>query len=380
MLYKKNLALSLLIVIVFFASCGNSAGGSGVSSESNDGVSNSGNQRTPPSSPYKKIGVVTIGSVTYDIVTFGSWPQTIKQSGVTVDESESSKITVGEFDYYPGSDGGWYVKKREDGNKSDGNKYSDGSSVMDWEANSYRWFKVEPIKWRVLTYNYDHDKKESTAGVKLLLAESVLTTGDVYDGWNTGARGKDNGKDIVASNYKYSRIRAYLNGGSYKKQKMNSNDSTTVSFSGKGFLQTAFNNSERLNILETTVDNSERSTNTDRNPKEWNEGVNDRACENSKDSVFLLSIQELTKKDYGFSEDPAVNDTVRIKNAMDYSKSCKVTGLGNDSTRSWWHRSPASTGYIYCRGDVGMNGRVRHDAAGNGGNKEGVVPALCVKN
>lgn len=83
-------------------------------------------------------------------VEFGDWPQTIKADDVTVDESISTE--VGMFTYYMGSDGAWYAKIKENCYRS--NHYSNGQSVASSFDNSYKYFKVEPIKWRVLTANY----------------------------------------------------------------------------------------------------------------------------------------------------------------------------------------------------------------------------------
>ena len=178
---------------------------------------------TPTSTPspssaasgaYTKIGTQTINGVEYDIVTFGSWPQTIKAANVEVDERCESK-TVGDFTYYKGSDGQWYVHILENGHKKEWNwehdpKYSDGSDVKDSSYNSYRWFKVEPIKWRVLTDNY--------SGKRLLLAENILVN-------NTYAQS--------SNNYANSGIRWYLN---------------------VKFWNTAFTDSEKSMIDETDVD------------------------------------------------------------------------------------------------------------------------------
>ena len=40
---------------------------------------------------------------------------------------------------------------------------------------------VEPIKWRILTNNYDHDSNSETDGKKLLLADNILTGCIYYD-------------------------------------------------------------------------------------------------------------------------------------------------------------------------------------------------------
>ena len=152
------------------------------------GTGNGGGQSaTEASAEYTKVGTETIGSTTYDLVTFGLWPQTIIAAGVTVDKNTCQKQDHGAFTYCKGSDGEWYVEQAEKAWES-GYKYSDGTTVRRG-GTSEKWFKVEPIKWRVLTDNY--------GGNKLLLAESILI----------GKRYDDN-----KNNYKDSEIRAWLIG------------------------------------------------------------------------------------------------------------------------------------------------------------------------
>ena len=81
-------------------------------------------------------------------INFGTWPQTIKANNITINENETE--VHGSFTYFKGSDGEWYVKMLENGSYSDA-KYSDGTSIAQKSANSWKWFKVEPIKWRILT-------------------------------------------------------------------------------------------------------------------------------------------------------------------------------------------------------------------------------------
>ncbi len=125
-------------------------------------------------------------------VTFGRWPQTVKAEGVTVNE----KITQihGDFTYCYGSDGAWYVKAKEnafiepyDMYQTPRVKYSDGS-LAGTKGKSEKWFKVELIKWRVITDNY--------SGKKLLLAENAI------------AARRYNGSE---TSYINSEIRAWLN-------------------------------------------------------------------------------------------------------------------------------------------------------------------------
>ena len=105
-------------------------------------------------------------------VCFGDWPKTIKAAGITVNESKS--VQVGANTYYKGSDGAWYAKQQENAYHT-GYSYSDNTAVAQSSAGSYKYFKVEPIKWRVVTTDYNG------SGKKLLLAENILINGTYYD-------------------------------------------------------------------------------------------------------------------------------------------------------------------------------------------------------
>ena len=262
--------------------------------------------------------------------SFGSYPQTIKAADVVIDENITK--TAGVFTYYKGSDGEWYAKLAENAYYSIFT-YSDGTTVRQ-NGTSYRYFKVEPIKWRVLTGNY--------SGKKLLLAENILI----------GKRFDDN-----SNNYRNSEIRSWLNGD---------------------FLQTAFTEEERALIAYTTVNNSARSTNPDADATLWNSGNNQYACENTTDKIFLLSEQEVTTESYGFDEDPYAyagdgthTESTRIRVTTDFA-------MASGAFCSWWLRSP----YYNDRGSrarrVYSNGNADYDNDvwdANGG----VVPALCIE-
>ncbi len=220
-------------------------------------------------------------------VTFGSWPQTIMASGVTVNESESK--AAGAFTYYKGSDNCWYAKLAENAYRNS-YTYSDGTTVGQG-GTAYKYFKVEPIKWRVLTDNY--------SGKKLLLAESVLI-GKRYD------------DDL--NNYMNSEIRAWLN---------------------DGFLNAAFTSSEKEAIATTAVDNTAASTTDSGNNIAQ---ATSYACENTSDKIFLLSELEATTSAYGFAAYDE-RDSARIRVTTDYAKASGAYQSGSMSDW-WWLRSP----------------------------------------
>ena len=261
-------------------------------------------------------------------VEFGEWPQTIKDADVTVYETESKKM--GMFTYYLGDDGNYYVK------------------------HSDKYYKVDPIVWRVLTEDYKDPDGKST-GNALLLAEKILTGGiPYYDVYNVN-RTVD-GATIRPNNYEHSAVRAWLNGLEYQyKKDANTAQTTEKKYLAAGFLQTAFTQSARELIADTTVDNSAAST---------------------TDKIFLLSEEEATNSKYGFG---AYNnaDSAGIRVTTDYAK---ATGANQSSTPGyggwWWLRAP-NYDYGLTARDIDLDGHAGNDSFVDSPNG-GVVPALSI--
>lgn len=268
----------------------------------------------------------TGGSGTY--YEFGNFPQTI--SAIT----EYTKIPVYNG-WYLGSDGYFYAK---------------------YSSAGY-YFKVEPIKWRMLTNNYN--------GKKLLLAENIL--------------------DNDCS-------RSYLNGLVITYRSSTTTFSSDYTYFNNGFLQIAFTEKARSMIAKTTVDNSARSMKPDSHPELWNND-DKSAKENTYDKIFLLSEQEATKSEYGFADyniykgdSYGTTTSSRIRNVTDYARVKGVKSFENEN--GWWalrslkyykykeypEQKDESIGcYTYL---VSPNGNT-----GDKGIKEyGLVPALCLEN
>lgn len=299
---------------------------------------------------YTKIGTTIINGTSYDLVTFGLWPQTIKSDDVTVNKSETK--TVGDFTYCRGSDGQWYVKIKECPYTTN-YKYSDGTDITISAFNSYKWFKVEPIKWRVLTKNYNG------TGKKLMLAESILIA-KCYD--------------ASKNNYQNSEMRKWLNSNANSAVLSDHADSN-------GFLKTAFTASELAAIEDISVDNSVRSSLPDNDiaAQALNNGNNQYASDTlTTDKIFLLSEREATKSEFGFDDGIFSTEcNALIRQTTDYAK---AGGAYQDKTNGkggfWWLRSPF---YDYENnefmvghyGTAGGSSNVNHSFVG-------VVPALCV--
>ncbi|MCR5518726.1 MAG: DUF6273 domain-containing protein [Bacteroidales bacterium] len=383
--------------------------------------------------PYTVLPAGTDGSIgpKGSYVLFGDWPQSLKPVSVTVNEAIAAK--VGGHTYYQGSDACWYIKIKT---KYVSGYYSDGTRV---KSNEVRYFKVEPIKWRVLTSNYNG------SGKKLLLAESVLmnmafndqemdqTELQLVDGTQMyfklekRFRQLENGSYIHHNNYEHSRIRAYLNGVPYIQADDDGGQRINEEFVSCGFLQTAFTPELQTRIATTTVDNSLNAAGpvkaytgfhakvyTGRLYYEYGENKKrvyfpGFICNNTQDKVFLLSEKEAIRSDYGFRKiDPKVNENnfmEYLKAGVDYKWEDLVTsyvglphpmtdfsignGVGHSAGRTtafWFLRTPICFGYSQ-KGGI-FYGEQETAAVSDLGDisrlglkstSNGVVPAICVK-
>ncbi len=220
-------------------------------------------------------------------IYFGSYAKSIKANDVTVSPTADAD------GYFTGSDGEKYVKITATPNES-GYTFSDNTTIT--EGTEY-YFKVEPIKWRIL-------KEEN--GSAMILAEDIL---------EKQAYKVDYEEHYYAGNFNYanSDIRAWLNGA---------------------FLTTAFTNDEKGIIQTIEVDNSAASTDIPYDPDVPTNPIGP----NTNDKVYLLSYQDLCNKSYGFPSDyPEGTDPVRAKAPTDYAKATGVYVV--DGVGIWWSRS-----------------------------------------
>ena len=304
-------------------------------------------------------GLAATSSSTY--IYFGVFPKTVlpETSTVTIDENVS--VTMGANTYYKGSNGNYYAKAKENCYESSGYTYTDGTTVKQSGADSYRYFKVEPVKWKVVTNNYNN------TGKALLLAEDILTANVPYYEDYQNNRTID-GKTVYPNNCKHSQIRAYLNGLSYQGQ-----TSEVTTWRGNGFMQTAFTTTAQSKIADTEVDNSKETTGYSESTYAAN-----YACENTTDKIFLLSESEVINSDYGFAAyDSYGVGNARIRVTTDYAKAnyayqSTTDGFGGD----WWLRSPSYIRSRYAR-HVSSDGYADSNDSVND-TSYGVVPALSI--
>lgn len=226
---------------------------------------------------------------------FGSYPQNVVTDYVLVEEL--SALTPSEETGYYELNGELYVKvsaKPYNIAVSFDNAVvsldKKGAEVKSKQIKSQDYFfKVQPIKWRVL---------EDKDGVVTLLSEYVLS----------GQKFATSGND-----YSTSAVRAWLN---------------------EEFYNQAFSALEQEKILETEVDNSSDTTASNKNGY---------ACDNTVDKVYLLSYKEAKSTKYGFNYIYDTDDSAKNARTSEYARALglAVSTLKNSiGCANWMLRSP----------------------------------------
>ena len=321
------LALLLAFALVFTA-CGGeqSSGGSEDDKDGNtDGENNGdGNGDAENDDWENSDDTEAAQNVTYtrdgNYIYFGEYPQTVKADDVRIGKTMDAR------GYYRGSDGAYYAKVTATPRYEEDDRFSTGDSVTE---GSVYYFKVEPIRWRILTESGD---------TALVLCDSIIEA-KAYDA-------------DANNNYAESDIRAWLNAE---------------------FYQTAFNTLQKELINTELVDNSSSTT---CNKHHFNGIENPYACEDTNDKVFLLSYADVTDPSYGFQQG-IVYDATREKRVTDYARAIGVETSESSGYVNgfWWLRSPVGSewwndlAYMVSPDSVVDSYPVPHD-------KFGVVPAL----
>ena len=221
------------------------------------------------------------------------------------------------------------------------------------------WYKCEPIIWRKYDTSVNIGTKEDPDYISayFLISDVLLDTHYFYD-CDVEERTIDE-QTIYGNNYKYSDIRAWLNG-------YDGSDYSVNDFRNNGFIKTAFvfGDSE---ILTKEVDNGKLTTH--------NTSTNQFVCENTNDKIFLLSYQELSSSTYGLN----TNEKRRcVPTDWALAKGAYV----DDGHCSYFTRSPYDLNYDGCftyevsMVDADQNSALSYGAAGYGG--AAIRPALCI--
>ena len=224
-------------------------------------------------------------------ILFGWYPQTVAEEGITF--SDSPDETTG---YYLGSDGAYYMKATATVT-SDSESYADFKDGTSIKKGTEYYFKMEKLKWRILTENYEG------SGNALIVCDTIvdmvsyqsnyIQSGSYYyatdedgtiltDPTATVGQGVDSNHQVYANNYEHSEIREYLNGT---------------------FYDTAFNDEEKSYIVTTRVDNSLESIYGSYTADSgYTEDTFNYECRDTQDNVFLLSLSDVNNTKYGFKD------------------------------------------------------------------------------
>lgn len=311
-----------------------------------ENLENGEENEVPPEQPLPEDNT-TYERLSDGTINFGSYPQSkVTDSALTTAltsaagalPTASNSQSWTSYKYYIGTDSDnsgvnttdymWYQDVAYDGNMYRGvyftsyrpyrtdyssntnNSYQDDNGYM---TSTVYWFAYEVLNWTVL------EEKDGTA---FLLCNNIIDSQEYYHNCNDFR--SINGTSVYPNNYAESNIRKWLN---------------------ETFYDTAFTSLQQSLISVTEVDNSAKSANPYGQPNYWNGGINNYACENTKDKIFLLSEEELTNPNYGFSS--KINEygsaSYRMRKASDYAKSqgchthTNAAYLGNGY---WWMRSP----------------------------------------
>jgi hypothetical protein len=191
----------------------------------------------------------------------GLYPQTVVEDQATI--NALSVITSANSKGYLEYNGSQYYKTSAVVN---GLTFKSTSGKTTFSSGSTYYFKVEPLKWRVLA--------------------STSTTVTVLSEYDLQAMAFDDD----SNNYQNSNIRKWLIDDFYNR---------------------AFNDDDKKRILTTTVDNSVSST---------TDSSNSYVCGNTEDKVFLLSRKELSFLSGGYAA--KATDYARVTNAYMNNDNC----------------------------------------------------------
>ncbi len=252
--------------------------------------------------------------VTWDCVWFGSYPQS------EVISSDPIYSTLQNVDGWDSNNditisGNRYRRmKKEDATYAAPPIDTQWGFWYSWpDADTYHYFKYEPIKWRVL----------KTDGKQALLLSDVVLDDQKY---NAAIAYED-------VTWETSTIRSWLNGYGFFYNEQGTD------FSDRNFIGSAFSFGEQSAIAETSVENAD-------NILFLTEGGND-----TTDKIFLLSESEVYGESavpYGFVADEDTDDEARRSKSSTYAK---AMGLASDTHNPykgnccWWLRSPGRDSY-----------------------------------
>lgn len=325
-----------------------------------------------------------------DNIYFGYWPQTLERDENVIAKLNEMAGTIPEYTiytvlekpenwaYYENSKDIWYIDVIYSGTKYRGfymkefRPAANGSLGYSYiSANHYTnhqvyWFKVELIKWRILT-----TRGNSAYIMSDVALDAFWLEPNRYQGFYKGEYGvfreiKESDVDgTYANNWEYCFLRQWLN---------------------ETFYSEVFNDLQKKIIQITHLDNTARSSNPNEYPKYYgygeNAGKNKYAdqCKDTEDKIFLLSLRDITTTEYGFNKDVLAEDPARNLQATDFAKFRGAPmDIYEEKYVTWYTRSPTigsgNNGYstfVLDRHHKGAMGSIQLVPDG------GVVPALWI--
>jgi hypothetical protein len=173
-----------------------------------------------------------------------------------------------------------------------------GTSGVDWVKEGSKYFKIEPIAWRVL---------ENASGKLFLLSEKAIDA-------------KAYNRDYESITWETCTARSWLNGYAASENKDNEN----YSVAGTNFIGNAFSAAEQAKIPSTDIDN----------PNSISYGT--AGGNATTDKIFYLKEADTNNASYGFTDNNS-----RIALATEYAIAMGAYEYSGNA--NWWLRSPGPT-------------------------------------
>ena len=304
--------------------------------------------------------------VTWDCIWFGSYPQSevvcetdkdriseliggsYEHQYVTVSSAQWDKIISAEYDNYGDAmvDGVKYRRLSKLDAVDIESEYGDcyeWDGDYEWGDDTVRYFRCEPIKWRVLNVN----------GTDAFLVADRALDDQKY-----------NNADEGSVTWETCTMRSWLNGYDSSVNRHGTD------YSHKNFINAAFTPSECSAIKITEVINSDNIV------------YGTEGCYNTSDKIFLLSENEVcnssTALPYGFVKSLSTDDEARRCKSSTYAKAMGVMSCSQSQYLEncfWWLRSP---GVIDEAAGVDYDGSAYDHYSGIGADFPGIAvrPAL----
>lgn len=264
--------------------------------------------------------------MTWDCVYFGSYPQSeIYESDIVYEDlkratwDQNDDVTIGEVKYH----------RIQETYYDDSNNSQNPILLKVW-----RYFKYEPIKWRILSVNESENKA-------LLLSDKNLDM-------------KAYNEENIDVTWKTSTIRSWLNGYGRSSNYCNTDYTTD------NFINTAFTTEEQDIIQTSTI----------KTPANLWHGTS--GGEDAEDRIFLLSIDEAMEESYGFLNTTGTTET---RESMNTAYVASYPYCYDEGTSDFWWLRTVGDDYPYAT-SVYDHGMIDYDGIVADSDQYVVRPAL----